>query len=546
MSEYRAITRAWRPKKFKDVLGQDAVCQTLKNALAREQCSHAYLFCGERGCGKTTLARLLAKALNCENIEDSEPCGQCRSCKEIDGGNSLDVIEIDGASHRGIDDIRQIRDTASYTTHHVKHRIYIIDEVHMLTKEAFNALLKTLEEPPARVKFFLATTEFHKVPITIQSRCQRFRLKRLPIPLISSKLAQILESQNFEYEKAALQLIAQKAEGSMRDAESLLDQVLVFSKDKPTVTSVLSVLGLAPRQFRAELDEALMHYRLDKAFDIAQKIYDEGFDLHQFIDELQEHYRNALLLAAGAGASLLSINEEEAQQYRTLSSKLDKACLLSLLDILEVSAKQIKSSASPRIHLEMTLLKMIRATHKISIDQVLSRLLELEQKLGLPQATPSSESTPTPTNHKAPAPTHTPTPNSTNSTPQTPNPSTSSPTNTSKPAPSTSTPAQRVFASANTPTVTAPASDVLLKSPDPEVSAPIQSSFSHLTTTTTEKKAQTTGQKIKLPKEAPPPSPKPSPAKKEVKTESVSQQELALENNLLQFAAVHLQALIKK
>src|SRR5262249_42117040 len=247
--EYQVLARRYRPKTFREVLGQDAIVATLRNAIKNNRIAHAYLFCGSRGTGKTTLARLFAKALNCQSLSsDLEPCNSCSSCREISSSSSMDVLEIDGASNRGIDDIRQINETVGYTAASGKYKIYIIDEVHMLTKEAFNALLKTLEEPPLKVKFFFATTEPHKVLPTILSRCQRFNLKSIPTDKIVEKLAFIAKELNISIEKDALNVIAKRAEGGLRDAESLFDQILAFHEGAITTTSVLTVLGMMPEE----------------------------------------------------------------------------------------------------------------------------------------------------------------------------------------------------------------------------------------------------------------------------------------------------------
>ena len=274
MPHYQVIARKYRPQTFQEVLGQDAIVTTLKNAIRNQRLAHAYLLCGSRGTGKTTLARVFAKALNCQApTADGEPCGLCSSCKEIATGHSLDVLEIDGASHRGIDDIRRINETVGYASSSGRYKIYIIDEVHMLTKEAFNALLKTLEEPPPRVIFLFATTEPHKVLPTVLSRCQRFNLNRIPITTIVSKLRRIAQEQNIDVEEEALHLLARRADGGLRDAESLFDQIIAFNEGAITTTTVAHVFGMMPKETLFALDLAGKEGRLSAAFDIAHNLF---------------------------------------------------------------------------------------------------------------------------------------------------------------------------------------------------------------------------------------------------------------------------------
>lgn len=274
MAQYQVLARKYRPQTFKDVLNQEAIVATLKNAIRNNRVAQAYLFCGSRGTGKTTLARILAKALNCHKLSsDFEPCNGCTSCREITSGHSLDVLEIDGASNRGIDDIRQINETVGYAASSGGYKIYIIDEVHMLTKEAFNALLKTLEEPPPKVKFLFATTEAHKVLPTILSRCQRFNLKRISTEQIQNKLRKIAIDQNVQVEDEALRMIATCADGGLRDAESLFDQILAFHTGTITTTIVASMLGLVERNHFFALDQAGQEGNLAIAFEISEDIF---------------------------------------------------------------------------------------------------------------------------------------------------------------------------------------------------------------------------------------------------------------------------------
>ncbi|MCB1117224.1 MAG: DNA polymerase III subunit gamma/tau [Chlamydiia bacterium] len=390
MDKYIPITRKYRPKTFAAVCHQDAVVTTLKNALKSGRVAQSYLFSGIRGTGKTTLARLLAKALNCENLSSEfEPCNQCRSCREIDSGNALDVIEIDGASNRGIDDIRQINDTVGYAPNGSKWKIYIIDEVHMLTKEAFNALLKTLEEPPPRVKFLFATTEPHKILPTILSRCQRFDLSRLNQDSIVLKLRSISEDIGRTAEPSALELIAQLADGSMRDAESLFDQITCFDNGPITHTLVQNMLGLAPRTLFFQLDTAVNEHNLAAAFDLAQIIFDSGKDLKHFLDHLIHHYRLILRLHLGQRSLLGALPTEERAGYENALTIYTHHHCLDILDYLVQWLQQIPSSPFKHIDLEMVLLFIIRIKDRIPFDSLIERLNQLEGKL--PEPSPTAE-----------------------------------------------------------------------------------------------------------------------------------------------------------
>ncbi|OGN55213.1 MAG: DNA polymerase III, subunit gamma and tau [Chlamydiae bacterium RIFCSPHIGHO2_12_FULL_44_59] len=361
---YQVIARKYRPKTFRSVVGQASVVTTLKNAIRFDKVAHAYLFTGTRGVGKTTLARLFAKALNCQRLtEDLEPCNACPSCLEILSGQSLDVIEIDGASNRGIDDIRRITETIGYAPSHGHFKIYIIDEVHMLTKEAFNALLKTLEEPPESAKFFFATTEPHKVLPTITSRCQRFDLARIHPGLIQSKLAEIAQDLDRQVEKEALELIAAFAEGSLRDAESLFDQILCFSDELVTSAIVRDVLGLAPSHFFHSLDEAFSQYSLSYAFECVEKLFELGKDLAHFLEQLIEHYRNIV------HAKCKEIEFPPGKHYT-------KHQALYILDLLIHAESSFSKSVFQRVALEAILLQIIRSKHRIPIEVLVRQLTD--------------------------------------------------------------------------------------------------------------------------------------------------------------------------
>lgn len=361
---YQVLARKYRPQTFQDVVGQEQAVTTLKNAIRFDKVAHAYLFCGTRGVGKTTLARLFAKVLNCQKLtENLEPCNECSSCKEILSGQSLDVIEIDGASNRGIDDIRQINETVGYAPSHGQYKIYIIDEVHMLTKEAFNALLKTLEEPPENVKFFFATTEPHKVLPTIISRCQRFDLSRIKPELITSKLSAIAGDLNRGVDQDALELIAQFAQGSLRDAESLLDQILCFSDATITSDIVRDSLGLAPAAIFRSLDEAFSKCSLAYAFECVENLFEYGKDLAHFLEQLIEHYRNIV------NAKCMQIELASAKHYT-------KQQALHILDLLIQSEQTFQKSAFQRISLESILLQIIRSKNRIPIEVLIRHLTE--------------------------------------------------------------------------------------------------------------------------------------------------------------------------
>ena len=381
MSDYQVIARKFRPQSFKDVMGQDAIVTTLKNAIRFKRSAQAYLFCGSRGTGKTTLARLFAKALNCQQLtEDCEPCNQCTSCREITAGISLDVIEIDGASHRGIEDIRQINENVGYMAASGGYKIYIIDEVHMLTKEAFNALLKTLEEPPAKVKFFFATTEPQKMLSTILSRCQRFNLNRIPLNQILVKLQRIAAHLGLKTEDDALRLIAQRAEGGLRDAESLFDQVSAFEEGCITKDSVASILGLMPREIYFEIDHAGQAGSFIKAFEIAHRVFSEGKDLAYFVEGLIDHLRHiALFKLSGSDSPLLALTEAEKEQFEQSARLYTQEQCLDLIEYLLDVQNQLRSSTFGKFSLEAVLLHVMRSHFRLPIEHLVSRLGELEE-----------------------------------------------------------------------------------------------------------------------------------------------------------------------
>ncbi len=381
MSHYQVVARKYRPQRFSDVLGQDPIVKTLKNALKSGKSAHAYLFCGSRGTGKTTLARILAKALNCTNLtEECEPCNSCPSCKEITHGSSLDVLEIDGASHRGIDDIKQISESVGYCPTGGKYKIYLIDEVHMLTKEAFNALLKTLEEPPANVKFFFATTEAHKIPPTILSRCQRFNLARIPRDAMVQKLKNIAADMHVEVDDKALIRLTDFAEGGLRDAESLFDQMVACGDSKITEDVVHDVLGVMPKEQFFLLDRAVLEQDIKVAFSLANELFSQGKEVSHFLEDLNQHYKNILFTKLGT--------PHADSSYKMSAEIYTQDQILLIFDMIQETVSMLKSTTASHMVLEGLLLRIVRIRQKISIEAIARRLVQLEEKISGQKAPP--------------------------------------------------------------------------------------------------------------------------------------------------------------
>jgi DNA polymerase-3 subunit gamma/tau len=348
-TDYQIISRKYRPQTFASIVGQEAIVITLKNALRSGKLAHAYLFCGCRGTGKTTFARIFAKALNCaQPTEDAEPCNACPSCLDVNAGRSLDVLEIDGASNRGIDDIRNLNETVGYAPALGKYKVYIIDEVHMLTKEAFNALLKTLQEPPPHVKFFFATTEPHKILPTIISRCQRFDLSRIAPALMIQKLKKITQELSVECEQEVFEIVSHLSEGSLRDAESLLDQVICSVESPITAEKFTSVLGLMPRRSFFALDSAFDRQNLSFAFELAQDVFASGKDFAYFLEMLIDHYRTLLHIKLGQPATVYGSDKES---YRTSALYYTQDPCLYILDYLIQWQQQLGKIPFKRIFL---------------------------------------------------------------------------------------------------------------------------------------------------------------------------------------------------
>src|ERR1700722_4590186 len=375
---YQVIARKYRPQRFQDVVGQEHVTQTLGNAIAQKRIAHAYLFVGPRGTGTTTIAGIFAKGLNCTDGPKADFPENDPKAKEIADGRSMDVLEIDGASNRGIDEVRELRETVKYVPASSRFKIYIIDEVHMLTKEAFNALLKTLEEPPPHVKFMFATTEPEKVLPTILSRCQRFDLRRIPAALIVKHLDQIAQQENVKLDQAALQAIARGADGGMRDAESTLDQLISFCGKEITEPDVLSMFGLAARSQILALAAAVLAGETEAALLQLNDLAHQGKDIGRLVSELLGHFRNLLIFQVSRGdLRMIEASEAEAAALKEQSAGLRADALTRMLEVLTDCEGRLRDTSSKKILVEVALLKMIEARDAVSIDAVLKQIQQL-------------------------------------------------------------------------------------------------------------------------------------------------------------------------
>ena len=378
---YEVLARKWRPKVFKDVIGQEHITQTLINAIKTDRLAHAYLFSGARGVGKTSVARILARAINCEKGDPGIPCGQCQPCTEISNGSSVDVQEIDGASNRGIDEIRELRENIKYMPSSSKFRVYIIDEVHMLTLPAFNALLKTLEEPPPHVKFIFATTEPHKVPITILSRCQRFDFKRIPVGKILEQLERIAGEEGIEASKSALTLIARESEGSMRDAESLLDQVVSFTADRIEDKDISDILGIIDRDIVLECSRAIIDGSPEKCMQIVEKIYAYGFDIKEFYRILMDQFRDLLISLVAPESDLINTTGNDRTEIDRQAKKAGLEKLQQSLNLLIAREQDLRLTSHPRLVLETIIIKLCRLGELLSFDELMGKMDALEKRL---------------------------------------------------------------------------------------------------------------------------------------------------------------------
>lgn len=377
---YTALYRKWRPVSFEDVKGQDPIVQTLKNQITSERIGHAYLFCGTRGTGKTSIAKIYARAVNCEHPVDGSPCNECASCKSILAGTSMNVVEIDAASNNGVENIRDIREQVQYPPTEGKYRVYIIDEVHMLSIGAFNALLKTLEEPPSYVIFILATTEVHKIPITILSRCQRYDFKRISLETIAGRLRQLTEAEHIETEDKALMYIAKAADGSLRDALSLLDKCVAFHYGKLlTYENVLDVLGAVDSGVFSSMFNAVIEGRTKDCITQLEEIVIQGRELGQFVTDFIWYLRNLLLVQSTDDAEgLLDMSEENLKQLKEDSTKTDGNTLMRYIRVLSELSNQLRYASQKRVMVEVALIKLTRPSMEPDMDSVLQRLKQLE------------------------------------------------------------------------------------------------------------------------------------------------------------------------
>lgn len=381
---YMALYRKWRPDEFEEVKGQEHVVTTLKNQITHDRVGHAYLFCGTRGTGKTTVAKLFAKAVNCEHpLEDGSPCNECPTCRAISAGSSLNVIEIDAASNNGVDNIRDIRDEVQYSPTEGKYKVYIIDEVHMLSIGAFNALLKTLEEPPSYVIFILATTESHKIPITILSRCQRYDFRRISLETIYERLAELLKREGIDAEEKAVRYVAKAADGSMRDALSLLDQCIAFYLGQTlTYEKVLEVLGAVDVEVFNSLMERIAENDTMEALKVIDEIVWQGRELSQFVVDFTWYMRNLLLLQSSDHVSdQLDISLENLESMKRVAEKVKDYQLMRYIRIFSEMSNQIRYATQKRVTLELAVIKLTTPQMEDNMDSILDRIRVLEDKV---------------------------------------------------------------------------------------------------------------------------------------------------------------------
>ena len=380
---YTALYRKFRPDNFDDVKGQDHIVTTLTNQIKHNRIGHAYLFCGTRGTGKTTVAKILAKAVNCQHPVNGSPCGECDMCKAIQAGTSMNVIEIDAASNNGVDNIREIREEVAYRPTEGNYKVYIIDEVHMLSTGAFNALLKTLEEPPSYVIFILATTEAYKIPITILSRCQRYDFHRITIDTIAARLDELLKIEGVEAEEKAVRYVAKAGDGSMRDALSLLDQCIAFNLGKKlTYDATLDVLGTVDIQVYSELLDFIMAQNVAKVMDLIEDVASQGREWSQFITDFLWYLRNLLLVGQGnAAEEALEVSTDQLKLLQEKAQQVEENTLIRYIRILSELLERIRYATSKRVLVEVEMMKMCRPQMEADTNSLADRVRQLEQQL---------------------------------------------------------------------------------------------------------------------------------------------------------------------
>ena len=387
---YQALYRKFRPQEFEDVKGQEHIVTTFKNQIKADRIGHAYLFCGTRGTGKTTVAKIFAKAVNCENPIDGSPCGACPSCQAIAAGTSMNVIEIDAASNNGVDNIRQIREEVTYRPTEGKYKVYIIDEVHMLSAGAFNALLKTLEEPPSYVIFVLATTEAHKIPITILSRCQRYDFHRITIDTIAARLMDLMEQEQIDVEEKAIRYVAKAGDGSMRDALSLLDQCIAFHLgEKLTYENVLEVLGAVDTEVFSRLLRQIIDKNVAGAIGTLDELVDEGRELGQLVADFTWYLRNLLLIQSSDDMEdVLDMSKDNLEALKEEAKLISVEVLMRYIRVFSELGNQVKYASQKRIVIEIAIIKLCRPQMEQDYSSILDRLESLEKRMenGIPMA----------------------------------------------------------------------------------------------------------------------------------------------------------------
>ena len=380
---YQALYRKFRPDTFKDVKGQEHIVTTLQNQIKAQRVGHAYLFCGTRGTGKTTIAKILAKAVNCENPVDGNPCGECKMCRSIAAGTSMNVIEIDAASNNGVDNIREIVDEVSFSPAEGKYKVYIIDEVHMLSIGAFNALLKTLEEPPSYVIFILATTESHKIPITIHSRCQRYDFKRISIETIADRLRDLMEQEHVDVEDKAVRYVAKAADGSMRDALSLLDQCIAFHYGETlTYDMALDVLGAVDNAVFGKMLRMVVDKNVLGAITLLEEVIYQGRELTQFVTDFTWYLRNLLLLKSSDGIEdIIDVSGDNLLLMKEEAELVEAGTIMRYIRIFSELSGQLRYATAKRIMIEMALIKLCKPSMEVKQDALIERIRDLEEKI---------------------------------------------------------------------------------------------------------------------------------------------------------------------